>query len=750
MAIRKDAVGLFWEDIPEVKVSTKKLKVKAPPPHRFWEEPDYLPNYAEARDYKGQFFSDAELMEAQAAHHELLYDIESYPNYFLIAFKSRQNGKLVYFELAKPEDVLDIPKLRWVLENFLCIGFNSIKYDAPMLAIALTGASTDQLYWATEQLIVHGVRASDLLKACGAEKLQFNHIDLIEVAPLMASLKTYGGRIHVPRMQDLPFRPGTILSQPQQLICRWYCFNDLQQTEMLLDELRTQLELRVTMSVEYKQDLRSKSDAQIAEAVIAAEVAKINGYRCKRPEIPEGTVYKYKTPSYMKFNTPLMQKVLFVVQQSDFVVNHKGEVEMPEGLKKLTVNIGSGSYTMGIGGLHSTEKCATHIGGNGRRLKDRDVVSFYPMIILLQRLFPKHLGEAFLKVFKTLVTRRIKCKTDAQALEDEWRAKAAALQQKYDGKKIPEHIQARIRELTIQADVLKIVINGSYGKLGSMWSILFAPDLMIQVTLTGQLSLFLLIERLELAGISVVSANTDGVVSSFTDEQDALFLSIIKQWEKDTGFQTEETEYSGLYSRDVNNYIAITTSGKVKTKGAYGLGDKSPLAKNPTGKIISDAVIAYLKDKTPLWKTIADCKDIRQFCYLRNVTGGGIKTWDDGTDPNATPAQVLTKVMEFGFIESGTDSWYLPDSEYGKDVTLRDAYKIACTPRKSEYLGKVVRWYYATGVEGCIVYAKSGNKVPKSEGAMPLMVLPESLPLDVDYAWYLREAEKMLVEIGYA
>jgi DNA polymerase elongation subunit (family B) len=58
---------------------------------------------------------------------------------------------------------------------------------------------------------------------------------------------------------------------------------------------------------------------------------------------------------------------------------------------------------------------------------------------------------------------------------------------------------------------MKIAANGVFGKLGSPWSILYAPHLMVAVTLTGQLALLMLIERAERMGISVVSANTDGV-----------------------------------------------------------------------------------------------------------------------------------------------------------------------------------------------------------------------------------------------
>ena len=48
----------------------------------------------------------------------------------------------------------------------------------------------------------------------------------------------------------------------------------------------------------------------------------------------------------------------------------------------------------------------------------------------------------------------------------------------------------------------KIVLNGTFGKLFSLFSIFFSPQQGISTTVGGQLSLLMLIERLEIAGIS--------------------------------------------------------------------------------------------------------------------------------------------------------------------------------------------------------------------------------------------------------
>jgi hypothetical protein len=678
--MRSDALGLFWEDMPVIKESKAKIVQKRSPPERTWERPGYLPGLEDALRFNVPLMSDDEILEYRlkgtlaGVNTKFVYDIECYPNYFLIAFKDLETGKVVYFERIVIDGVervfFDHRKLGWLMQNFCHVSFNGIGYDAPIAALALAGCSCEQLWEATKKLIVEQMRPADVLKMFKAKKLHFDHIDLIEVAPLRASLKIYGGRLHTKRMQDLPFPPGTVLNMDQIAIVRWYCCNDLQNTGDLYGALIEQVDLRVSMSHEYGIDLRSKSDAQIAEAVLGHEIEALNGYRLTRPQIDPGTVYRYNVPGFLRYSTPLMNWVLATVAASAFVVADHGSIDMPPQLAELKIAIGGSVYQMGIGGLHSTEKSAMHVEDEYNILKDVDVESFYPRIILNQGLYPKHLGVNFLAVYNSIVERRIAAKRSGDK---------------------------------VTADSLKITINGSFGKLGSKYSILYAPDLLIQTTISGQLSLLMLIERLELCGIPVVSANTDGIVIKCPRDKQELCNYVVGIWEIDCQYKTEETRYAALYSRDVNNYVAVKKGydkkNKVwldevdgaKTKGAFA---KSGLQKNPTNYVCVEAVVNLLTVRKPVYETIWECKDITKFVSVRSVSGGAVK---DG-----------------------------------------------------EFLGKSIRWYYAKGVEGEIIYAKNGNKVPKSDGAKPLMQLPDVFPDDVDYNWYIRETEKMLSTLGYA
>jgi hypothetical protein len=656
--MRSDAQGLFWHD-------ERKEKYIPTPPPRDWEAPDYLPHWEEASTFAPDWFDEHSLTAAMIARETLIVDVEVFPNYFSVAFKSYESGKVALLELT-PGGRLNTGLLLWLMQNFLTVGFNSNSFDITMIAAALTGADNEQLLAARNKLIIENMQGWLVLRSFKTRRPRdWNHIDVIEVAPLSESLKTYAGRLHCRQMADLPFHPDAWLTGHQMVVVRWYNVNDLDNTALLYKQLQPQIELRKQISALQGVDVRSKSDAQIAEAVIENKL-RAYGYSGGRPEVEPGREIYYKPPKFLQYQSATMQWTLHRVCNAKFVVEPSGYVRLPQELESLSLPINGGLYRMGMGGLHSSEQTISHYAKDGYVIRDRDVASFYPRIILNCKLYPEHLGPVFLEVYRDEVEQR--------------------LRDKKSGNKVG-------------AESRKIVINGCFGKLGNAYSIFYSPDLLMQVTITGQLSLLMLIERLELAGIPVVSANTDGVVSRFHESQSATFEAVIKQWEMDTGFETEEAVYRSLHCRDVNNYIAVKEEdGKLscKFKGVYSAKGSAPpgeLSKNPQNQIVNDAVEQFLLKGTAVEETIFACQDIKRFVCVRKVKGGGYK---------------------------------------------------------GRYLGKVVRWYYGIGDTEPIIYAESGNKVPDTDGAAPCMLLPDSVPADLDRGWYIREAQAALVAIGAA
>lgn len=610
-------------------------------------------------DTDPEWLEDSELEALKKS--VFVFDVECFRNYFLVAFRSLDNNKVATFEHP-----LNIPKLKWFLENYCIVGFNSKSYDVPMIALALTGASLKALFDASCDIIQNGVRYYDFYKKHKLKEPRWDHIDLIEVAPLMGSLKVYAGRLHTKRMQDLPNDPMVPLQEADKPRIKAYCINDLDSTVLQLNELTPALTLRCQMSAEYGVDLRSKSDAQIAEAVISSELAKLQGEKCKRPDVTFES-HQYKIPSFIQYRNPQLKAMLEIVRNARFTLDGQGYINMPQEISELSIALGGGVYKMGVGGLHSTEKTSSHVADENTVLCDVDVESYYPSIILNQCLYPRHLGQAFLTVYRTIVERRL---------------------------------EAKHKKNKIVADSLKITINGSFGKLGSRWSVLYAPDLMIQVTITGQLALLMLIEMIEDLGIPVVSANTDGVLIQCPKSRYAELQARVAWWEALTSFKTEETRYRGVWAADVNNYFAHKETGEpgqmFKVKGRYaerGSAGNSVLSKNPENLICNDAVLALIEKGTPIEQTIRGCADIRRFVTIRKVTGGARKS--------------------------------------------------------TQYLGKVIRWYYSTEMRGEINRATKGDKIPNSDGARPLMELPVEFPNDIDYERYIDATIETLHDIGY-
>lgn len=621
------------------------------------------------------------------------FDIENFRHYFLAQFKRHDTGKVVPYEMYAGK-TLDIDGIEQILRQFRVITFNGNNYDIPIILLAMQGATNDELKNASDEIIQNSMRPWDFLRKY---KLRvpdyFDHIDLYEPAPgVRIGLKKYGARMHMPWVQDLPLHHNAEVKEHHRPLIRSYCENDLDTTWALFEKLRGEITMREVMSDKYHIDLRSKSDAQVAETVIKQQVQEMTGRTLwkekearieavKAGEIPPmATEFVYKAPRFIQFESDEMLDVLRVVEMCAFRINPEtNKVLMPQMLQDLKIKLGGATLTMGIGGLHSTEAKQIVEADELFGIFDRDVTSYYPYLILICGLFPPALGEIFLKIYETIVLERVDAKKKGGA------AKKA-------------NDKAMVKFWKIIADSFKILANGTFGKLGSSYSVLFAPNLLIQVTITGQLAILMLIERAVKYGFTPKSANTDGVVFLVERSRKDVFDSMVLDWEWDTGLATEEVEYKALYSRDVNNYLAITTdtdhdTGELIHKGK-GIFTETGLRKDPAHWVCYKAVIDFLKLGKPLSETINGETDIAQFIQVRAAgDGGGVY---DG-----------------------------------------------------KYLGTMVRWYMSTESLGPITLQDSGNKVAGTDGCVPCMRLPDGVPADLDRHWYLQEAHAILDDLGY-
>ncbi|MBK1683456.1 hypothetical protein CKO18_07670 [Rhodoferax fermentans] len=303
-----------------------------------------------------------------------------------------------------------------------------------------------------------------------------------------------------------------------------------------------------------------------------------------------------------------------------------------------------------------------------------------------------------------------------------------------------EKLKTERRKNLQVANALKICLNGTFGKLGSIYCSFYAPELMLAVTLTGQLNLLCLIHELEkIKGCNVKSANTDGLLVAYKPNVRERVLKVFAKNAKHTGFEYEETPYAKYAAKDVNNFIALKTDGKVKSKGLYTLNDPKDnplyLMKNPTMDVCTRMVIDYLKCGTRPESSILGYTDMKDFVAIRNVQGGGIQYTG------------YKKVDDW--VETAPGNWRRPDWPSLKASVRRKSRPAPVDVGVGgEPFGRVARWYMTTADLPPLTYLSSGNQVPKTEGARICMTLPDKLPKDLNKQWYVDEAYAILESIG--
>lgn len=641
---------------------------------------------------------------------------------FLICCKIVETGETFAFwhdkrgHTAKLSNMLQDSRYTWV-------GFNSENFDRPLVAMAVEGHDEANIKIVAENIIAHNMRSWQTYREYDIDFLEYDHIDIMEVPKgVMLSLKIYEGRMHSPTLQDMPFDHTHDVTPKERKLVEAYCMNDVNETERLFLLMQNEVLLREQLGAEYGVDLRSKSDAQCAEAILK-KVCSIGN----KDKIVPGHV-RYICPSFIKTDSKLINEIIELCEEHKFKINYaNGSPEFPEFLTE-PIKIGAGIYQMGIGGLHSQHDLKLFLEATDRRwISDFDVASYYPNIMMKAGLIPNlggNKGELFLSAYQDIYEDRIAAKRAGEKAK---------------------------------AETLKIVLNGTFGKLGSIFCSFYAPELMLAVTITGQLNLLCLIHELnKIKGVKIESANTDGIMVSYDKTVRHKVLGKVQVNAKRTRFDYEETPYRNVAMKDVNNYLAVPDTrqavmienGKiVKYKHKLGVKRKGLYAeagvhenKNPTMQVCSDAVAAYLSEGYEIEDWVNAETDIRKFLEIRNVSGGGVQH---------THEVEVDDWVCVNDLNSAKSEWRRPSWPEDKASVKRKSRPAPVWEgRGGKPFGRVARWYMTTQSLPPLTYVKSGNKVPTTDGGKLCLVLPDRLPDDLNKSWYINEAHRILNDLG--
>lgn len=353
------------------------------------------------------------------AGNTLILDTECYRNFWYLGVKRKEDGRRVGFEFSDRAD-FDRDRVRHFLRRNLSVGFNSIPYDLPMIFFALSGASNSELKDASDHIIKNRIPYWQVERELGIVIPKINHIDLFETNPAVKKgLKALNGSMHHERLQELPYYHTTVLSHYEKDRVIDYCqLGDIDGTEMLFDLMGDAIALREALGKQNGLELRSASDAQVGERLIRKSVEDKKGARVQKPIVPDGTKFRYQAPDWMKFQTPYLQWVLETICETDIEVK-KGKVELPKSFDAFEIDFDGLGYTLGIGGLHSTESNRAVKSDNQSVLIDADVASQYPYIIMKLGLYPKAMGPDFLRVYGEIIAKRLAAKKRAKEVNAE-------------------------------------------------------------------------------------------------------------------------------------------------------------------------------------------------------------------------------------------------------------------------------------------------------------------------------------------
>ena len=500
------------------------------------------------------------------------FDIECYPNLFTLAAIGIDTDERFIFEWSERKDNRN--ELREWVKGKTLIGYNAISYDMPMLNYVIGEPTSVAGCFNLSKYIIEDVaQYKERIHHLRYEKKKYKVVDLAKALTgnggRFPSLKQVAIHLQWGRLQDLPYPPTEKLSLEKIETVIDYNFNDVGITKALYLNIMSKVNMRRDIGVQFGIDAINASDSKIADLVFGQHIEIKRDAGTARSQVYGKSI--------------ISENVLFVTRALLDILTEIAETELMTGLS-FTVVIGNTTYKVGVGGLHSEDLPGVFISDENTVIRDADVTSYYPSIALLHGYEPAHLAGQFSSVYKTMVEARVDAKESG--------------------------------DMTT-ADALKIAINGAFGKLNSKFSWLYDPKMFYAITLNGQLYLLDLIEKFELAGIEVISANTDGVICKFSIEQEDKYNEVCNEWQARTMFALEYTNYIRYIRRDVNNYVAQTNNGKIKTKGVFFT--ETDFKKGYNKPIVAIAAKQYFLDGTEPEVTIKGEKNIHAFMMTQSI-----------------------------------------------------------------------------------------------------------------------------------
>lgn len=361
---------------------------------------------------------------------------------------------------------------------------------------------------------------------------------------------------------EIDFNIDRPLNNEEKWITESYNRDDLNQT--LDDYLLTkdELQLRIDVCNEFHKPLSyvSLSEAKLSSLILG--VHRVFGIENMPIKPPLYPNLKLKNP-----------------QVWDYYLNEKFKTK-----EKLKVDFCGVPHLLGDGGIHSGKK------GQWDWAYYFDVSGYYNLIMIKYNLLSRGFSEEGKKLYQYMYEEQLRLKK----------------------------INPRKRK------VYKIILLAVYGAMSNQHTDFYDPYKRSLVTITGQIFLCDLLEKLE-GKVDLIQSNTDGIIAKpLPGISDDELKSIIKEWMDRTGFTLKLEKIYNITQRDVNNYMYQTENGDIHALGEavkhYGSLDNPFLTNSFMSKeplIIHYCIVNYFIKHINPEDTINQYKnDLRMFQYI--------------------------------------------------------------------------------------------------------------------------------------
>jgi DNA polymerase elongation subunit (family B) len=514
------------------------------------------------------------------------------------------------------------------------VGYNNLRFDAQVVEWILrnhenwhelSGLDICGKIAQKAQDIIHDANF-DVFPEYREYELTLKQMDLFRIHHYdnknrRVSLKRLEFEMDLENIEEMPIHhTKTNMTREEVYLSLQYCFNDvdatyefykvtLGETDHPLYNKNNQIQLRNDIEQEFGIPCLNYSDSKIGDEMIKKYYCEEKGITIK--ELPRKGYFRRSialkncVAHYVKFETK---------QLKDFLIQIKKTKLGTQDNFKEHIHFYDNVYSFMRGGLHTENKPEVFESDDEYEIIDWDVASYYPAIIINSGKYPAHLGKAFLNGYKKMFERRLELKPKAKT-------------------------DRRIKGIV---GALKLAVNSVYGKSSDMLSWIYDRQLTMFTTITGELSLMMLIEKYELNDIHVISANTDGVTIKVRKDLIPKMHEINSWWCDATQYILERTDYSKIIFSTVNDYLAIMPDGYVKKKGDF-LTDFE-LHKNKSARIVPIALEQYYVNNIPVKETIMNHKNLYDFCIRKKASRD---FHYEGVDPVTNNQTTYNKLIRY-------------------------------------------------------------------------------------------------------